>query len=394
MTYATMWAYPWDFLDDGAETVARRLREDVGLDAVSLATSYHTVEHLRLHTRGRRTFQSFDAALYFRPDPNLWRGLALQPNVSPLTVDANPLERVCAVAERVGLKVESWTVCLHSSHLGRKHPDACERNVFGDPYPPHLCPSNPDVRAYATTLVRDLAANYPLYAVELESLHYGGFGHFHGHEKIGVELGHVGRFLLSLCFCESCRTGAKSAGVDVDAAASVARSTLERIFAQGAPVAEHVDDIIGDSPELAALLAWREKIVTSLTDEVKKSAGNAFLVAMLAGDPRFTGLNGKAVAEFADALELLCYTAQPEIVEQQVAQATTRYCAADDLIVGLSAFVPHTPSKGVLEANVRRAFRMGVRGFSFYNYGIMPERNLEWVASAVRWVREADRGAS
>lgn len=390
MTYTTMWAYPWDLLDDGVEVVVRRLREEIGLDAVSLATSYHSVEHLRPHTRGRRFFQSFEAALYFPPDSSLWKGWALQPNVSPLATQTNPLERICEAAERVGLKVESWTVCLHNSFLGRRYPHVCERNVFGDPYPPHLCPSNGDVRAYVTTLVRDLATNYPLYAIELESLHYGGFGHFHGHEKIGLELGHVGRFLLSLCFCESCRAGARSAGIDVEAVMSFVRSTLERLFAQGTPLPEHVDDLIGLSSDLKAFLTWREKIVTSLTEEVKKSAGNVFLVAMMGGDPRITGLNGKSIAQIADALELLCYTAQPEMIEQQVSLATTRYCAVEDLIVGLSVFVPHATSRGVLEANVRRAFRLGVRGFSFYNYGIMPEPNLEWVASAIRWIRQAD----
>jgi len=53
MSYATMWTYPWDLLDDGVEDVVGRLREQVGLDALSLATSYHSVEHLRPHTRGR-----------------------------------------------------------------------------------------------------------------------------------------------------------------------------------------------------------------------------------------------------------------------------------------------------------------------------------------------------
>jgi len=177
--------------------------------------------------------------------------------------------------------------------------------------------------------------------------------------------------------------------VDVEAAASFVRSTLERIFAEGAPVPGHVDDVIASSSDLAALLAWREQVVTSLTEEVHAAAGNARLVAMIVGDPRITALDGKALAGIADALELLCYTAQPDALEQQVSLATTRYGRPEDLIVGLSVFVPHTPAKATLEANVRRAFRLGVRAFSFYNYGIMPESHLDWVASVVRWVREA-----
>jgi hypothetical protein len=389
MTYTTMWAYPWDLLDDGAHRVARRLREDIGLDAVSVATSYHSVEHLRPHTRGSRMFVAHEGAVYFQPDPQLWKSAPIRPNVAPLAATQNPLEVICAAAERAGLNVESWTVCLHNSALGRRHPTAVVENAFGDGYVPALCPSNPDVRLYITTLIRDLATNYPLFAIELESLYFDGFGHFHGHEKVGVELGNVGRFLLSLCFCPSCSRRAEDSGVDIAGLRGRVRSTVAQILQQGAPLALHADDLLAEDDDLRALLALREGIVTSLAHEVKEAAGDKFLVAMVMGDPRVTGANGKALAELADALEVLCYTAQTDVLEQAVSQATTQYCAADDLIVGLSAFVPHTPSKGVLTANVRRALDMGVRGFSFYNYGIMPERNLDWVASAVEMIRAA-----
>ena len=77
MTYASMWAYPWDLLDDGLENVLPRLRGEIGLDAVSVAASYHSVTQLRLHTRSpRRIFSTNDGAVYFQPDSALWRGLA------------------------------------------------------------------------------------------------------------------------------------------------------------------------------------------------------------------------------------------------------------------------------------------------------------------------------
>jgi len=59
----------------------------------------------------------------------------------------------------------------------------------------------------------------------------------------------------------------------------------------------------------------------------------------------------------------------------------------ENLIVGLSVFSPFTPTRSVLDRNVERTLRIGVRGFSFYNYGIMPARNLDWVRSAVDAIR-------
>ncbi|MBT5536075.1 hypothetical protein HOK31_23590, partial [Candidatus Poribacteria bacterium] len=100
MTYTTMWAYPWDLLDDGVDDVVRRMRDDIGLDAVSIATSYHSVEHLRPHTKGARMFSTVDGGIYFQPDASLWRGVSLQPNVAPLAADRDPLAEICAAADR------------------------------------------------------------------------------------------------------------------------------------------------------------------------------------------------------------------------------------------------------------------------------------------------------
>ena len=394
MTYTTMWAYPWDLLDDGVDEVVQRMRDEIGLDAVSIATSYHSVEHLRPHTKGPRMFSTREGGLYFQPDAALWEGVALRPNVAPLAADRNPLAEICEAAGRADLRVESWTVCLHNSLLGSRNPTACERNAFGDIYTPYLCPSNPHVREYITTVCRDLSTNYSLFAIELESLAFGGYGHFHGHAKVGLEIGSVGRFLMSLCFCDSCVAMGGRAGVDMGGVAAAARAELVSIFEHGGPGVPGrptlVQDLLADEPAMVALVNERRDVVTSLTREVKDAAGDTFLVAMQIGDTNVGGWDGAAIAEIADAIELLCYTAQPAQVENMVSAASTQFCDPDDLIVGLSVYTPHTPSPKVLVRNVRQALRMGVRGFSFYNYGIMPERNLAWVRDAVAIIRDAD----
>jgi hypothetical protein len=394
MTYTTMWAYPWDILDDGVGDVTRRMRDDIGLDAVSVATSYHSVEHLRPHTKGARLFSTMDGGVYFQPDADLWRDVSLKPNVAPMAEPRNPLAEICAAAGSAGLKVESWTVCLHNSRLGRENPTACEQNAFGDVYHPHLCPSNPRVREYITTLCRDLATNYDLYAVELESLSFGGYGHFHGHAKVGLEIGAIGRFLMSLCFCDSCRDVGAAANVDMDALARAAREELVAIFEHGSPGIPGkpllVRDLLAEKAPLATLVDARQAVVTSLTQEVREAVGDTFLVSMQIGDTSVGGWDGDEIAQIADAIELLCYTAKPAVVEAMVSTASSESCQPDDLIVGLSAYTPHTPSPKVLIRNVRQALRLGVRGFSFYNYGIMPERNLAWVRDAVAIINDAD----
>ena len=394
MKYASMWAYPWDILDDGADETTARMRNEIGLDAVSAAASYHTVAQLRPHTKSsRRFFTADEGAVYFQPNREIWAGRAIQPNHRALPGSDNPLETICEAALRNDLKPVAWTVCLHNSHLGRTYPEAAQRNAFGDLYAHHLCPANPDARRYALALIRDLSENYPLFAVEAESLSYDGFAHFHAHEKIGLRLGSLGNFLLSLCFCDSCKQRAQNDNIDADRLEEDARRRLIDIFEKGAPSpfdgASSPRDLVHEDEHYSAYLNMRREAVSTLHQEAKEAAGETHLIAMRMGDPNLTGFDGKACADAADALEILCYTAEPDVLEQQVAHASKAFCEPDDLIVGLSAFAPHSPSRSVLERNVERALEMGVRAFAFYNYGIMPERNLDWVRGCARALRQA-----
>ena len=51
--------------------------------------------------------------------------------------------------------------------------------------------------------------------------------------------------------------------------------------------------------------------------------------------------------------------------------------------VGTCAYPPASPTAETLAANVKAVTELGVRAVSFYNYGIMPKRNLQWVKAAI-----------
>jgi hypothetical protein len=391
-THATMWTYAWDLLDEGVDAVLGRLQQEVGLDAISVATSYHTVAHLRPHSPAGRWFIAHDAAVYFRPAPELWQGLRLQPNVSALARARNPLAEICAAAERRGLRVISWTVCLHNTYLGRTHPDCAVHNAYADVLTSDLCPANPDVRAYVTTLARDLSSNYPLAALELEAIGYSGWAHFHGHEKIGFDLGPAGRFLLELCFCPHCRERGQAHGVDVARLQQDVRAMLDDAFARGAPVTAPVESVIERTPGLRTYLEAREETVTTLVREVR-AASHCPIRTIYLGAWHSTGGNTRALAQESESIDVLAYTSVAEQVRRtarSVLEEMGPEASPDRLLVGLQAYPPHATSAEVLVANVRAALELGVRRFSFYNYGIMPLPCLGWVAQAVRVIRAAE----
>lgn len=386
--YTTMWSYVWDLIDDGVDEVLSLLRNEIGLDAISLATSYHTVEHLRLHTKGRRAFNSFDASVYFKPDLALYEDTHLKPNVSPLASgDANPLKVISDRCQAHGLKLISWTVCLHNSHLGRKHPDCTERNAFGDSYPPYLCPSNFAVRNYIKALLKDLSQNYNFMGLELESLSFGGFGHFHGHSKVGFELNHTALFLLSLCFCQSCQARAQDMSIDVNSLRHKVKELLIEVFDSGESPKISVDELLSDKiPELKAYLKMRQESLISLIKEVKAEVNSPIFV-MDMGDSKVNGLNLKEISNIADRIEILCYSASEQAVANSVDKVKSMTSTAENLTAGFSCYYPASPNRDTLQRNVKKAFEMGVSGFSFYNYGIMPKPSLNWVKETIKGIK-------
>ena len=381
MDYTTMWAYPWDLADEGVDRALRCMRDEAGVGAVSLATAYHSVQHLRPRASGHRFFTAHEAALYFPPDRPRYRATSLQPRVSPMVVGGNPLREVAEGCQALGMGLISWTVALHNSHLGGHYPDVAVRNVFGDVIQAALCPAQEPVRAYVRALVDDLTTNYPLQAVEMESLAYPGARHSHAHEKVGVPLGPAGDVLLCVCFCDACRR-TLAGRADVDAAAAAVRDTLTGIFTSGEAPSLSLPEYLAGQPALSGYLEARKEVVTSLVREVKEVC-RAELIYIDMGDWWGRGADLAAIGAIADRLEVLCYGRDPDRTRAAVGRLAAATGDPRRVTVGFCAYPPATPDPETLSANVCAAQASGAGGFSFYHYGIMPARNLAWVRGAI-----------
>lgn len=382
MEILSIWSYVWDIIDEGVDAVISTLKNEIGLNTLSVATSYHSVDHLRVHRLENNIYTS-QGAVYFQPDGSLYTNTTIQPPVSPLVKEVNLLRQISDGCARHGMKLSSWTVCLHNSQIARHHPEVTPRDVFGNPYWHGLCPANKEVREYMCALVTDLTTNYNFATVELESCDYQGGHHSHAHEKVGIPLGWMERFLLGLCFCESCRKRGKARGIDVTAVANGVRSELATIFESGMPTALTLDEFCDKVPETWAYLEMRESTVSSLIAEIK-AVSKASISSMAMGDRWSAGYNVEQIREIADWHELLCYTPSRESVEHSVKNATRLMNGrADHVWVGFCAYPSASPNAETLVANVKAATELGVRAISFYNYGIMPKRNLQWIKAAI-----------
>ncbi|MDP6779319.1 MAG: hypothetical protein QGI83_21375 [Candidatus Latescibacteria bacterium] len=385
--YTTLWTYPWDLHDAGAEAAVRSMKDEIGLDGVSLAAAYHTFEMLRPRSQDRLLLQAQQAAVYFRPQLDLYDDTRIKPHVSPLMGDANWYAEAAEAAGKVGIDLVAWTVFLHNSYQAGLHPECAQVSCTGDISTAVLCPANPDVRAFAAALARDMGANYGIALLECESLAYGGFGHIHYHSKYGVELGPTDRFALSLCFCSACREAARASGLDPDGIGRDLETRVRHALLAGGSIPGTPEQLVGDVPGLGDYVQMREDTVASLLREVRDAAGVPVSFIFM-GDRLTSGGDRKRMADVADFVETLSYTSDPLRTEQTISGLLPDVPSADRLLVGLQAYPPASPDADTLKANVVSAMGLGIRRFSFYNFGIMPPANLDWVREAV----EAARG--
>jgi hypothetical protein len=184
---SSLYAHPEDLRGEGIERVADRAL-GYGCDGLTIAAAYHRARDVTPHGRSRVTVRR--DGVHFPLPADLWDGTRLVPP-SQDGADDGLFAELRRVTTQRGARLHGWTVFLHNTTLGLAHPDVTQENCFGDrAAPADLCPSHPDVRAYATALARSVA-RLGVDTVLAESLHFGFFGHGYHHERCFVELGPV-----------------------------------------------------------------------------------------------------------------------------------------------------------------------------------------------------------
>jgi len=314
----SVFLYPWDVLGDpdGARRIA-----DLGVRQVTLASAYHSVRALTPRHPRHRIVTAEHAAVLYPLDGRRWSGRALRPypagDWTGLPAGADAHGEAAALLAAVGLEVHTWVVLAHNSRLGAEHPEIAVVNAYGDRYPWAPCIARPAVRAYLVDLAAEAAPRPGARGTELESLGWYGVAHLHAHDKIGgVPLGDAAAYLMSLCFCPSCREGYAGLGADPDEVAAAVRGALAPVWAgadggRGRPA---VEALLG--PDLAALtLNWRTATAGSLQREVvaavRAAAPPGFRVLMHADPVAYhcganAGVDPARVLTFTDGVVLPC----------------------------------------------------------------------------------------
>jgi hypothetical protein len=405
-----LFAFASDLMDEGMANVLDNVAGRAGLGGVTMAAAYHHGRDIFPHNPAHKVLFLDGGSVFFRPTPNRYRGLMLQPRVSSLARESDVLADLCREADARSLRTRAWTVYLHNYLLGEAHPDCACRNAFGDVHLTDLCPSNPDVRAYVKALTADIASK-GVATVVAESLHFHGLEHGFHHERYFIDIGAFGRYLLGLCFCESCMAAAHGRGVHVDELRAQIRRELERRF-QAQPDPEEPElmrEKVGafGGGELSAYLDTRCMTVTSLVTEAAEAAaaegaGFAFIDLSGAvkgyatgrpqGEPAPAtawqfGIDVGGVAAASGQVEAIGYAADPDRLRLDLEAYRAVIGPERRLSVILRPMAPDCDSAENLAQKLAVAGDAGAVETGFYHYGFMRLESLDLIRSALDLVR-------
>lgn len=377
--------YPWDI--NGDPGAPGRLA-GLGVRQATLAAAYHSTRALTpRHPRHRVVTAEYAAVLY--PPDDRWAGRVLRPYPAGDWAPGDAYGEAAAALAGAGLKVHTWVVLAHNSRLGAEHPDTSVVNAYGDRYPWAPCIAQSATRAYLTDLAAEAAVRPGARGTELESLGWYGLAHLHAHDKTGgIALGDAGQYLMSLCFCPSCRAGYAGQGLDPDELAHTVRAALEPVW-QGAPSDggwSGVEKLLGET-EAAATRAWRDDTARTLQEAVvtavRAAAPDGFRILLHADPVSYrcganAGVDPAHILSVADGVVVPC-TGGPGPLTPFAAHARpdTVLAANFTIVSGMGA------SPGTFAEDAARARELGATELRLYHAGLASDGDLAAVRSAL-----------
>ncbi|HEY7498196.1 MAG TPA: hypothetical protein VH740_06775 [Vicinamibacterales bacterium] len=388
MSYRAIYAYPWDLADEGVREVIDRVRA-LGVDTITIAGSYHAGKFLRPHgVRGRVYFPE-DGTVYFKADPARYG--RIEPILNSAVRERDIFRETLADSR---IAVNAWLVLLHNSQLGERHRQSTVTNAFGDRYIYSLCPSAPDVREYAVALCKDLADNYPVTGISVETPGYLPYAHGYHHEFAMVKPNAWLDGRLGLCFCDRCVANATAAGIDAEC---VRRNTREEVDAYLSGDGDCPSDMaeafwlsdVASGGALSRFLEWRCGVVTSLVREIRAAVRPNATVSIIPSVARptagawYEGTDLAALAEAAGIIEACFYEPTAERIRADLFDVQRRLRTRGKLRGILRPGFPDLQSRGELVAAAEALRDAGVSEIAFYNYGHLRRANLAWIADAL-----------
>jgi hypothetical protein len=281
------------------------------------------------HNPRRKVYWTEDSRAYWIPDPAAYQGLRLQPRPS-----ANPelqgrdfLQELVTGARRRGMSVgaELSHTWIDKERASGELKDCIQQDLYGRPFPQHICPNHPEVRAYGCALYVELATRY-----ELDFIQTCLIGFHPGRQQAwtdspAAEPERLAGLALGGCFCPHCQAAAEKQGLDWEALVSRLRK-----LAAGIEGSDHrqafelrllrassltAAGLLAEIPELYAFLKFRCAALTGFFKEISAAVhaarpGLDVRLNHFARYPELMGLDLRSVSLVMDSVRSSDYAEQ------------------------------------------------------------------------------------
>ncbi|GGX13690.1 hypothetical protein [Undibacterium macrobrachii] len=390
MAYRSLYTYAWDIADIGVSQFVDEML-GMGITDVTIATAYHAGKFIRPHAKHPpRVIFPEDGVGYF--DPNLQAYGEIKPQAHS---DQAMRAVLPALLQDGRLKVHAWTVLLHNTRLGTAFPQHTVKNAYGDPYVYSLCPMHTAVFDYAVNLCKDLSHQHALSSIVLETPGWQPYAHGYHHEFAQVASNPWLDNMLGMCFCDACTSAAKEKGIAIDALQTRVQANIHSYLAL--PADAQTDqaaswtqsDLLSD-PELLAFISMRQDRVTQLVSAIRAAIPSECELAVIPTVQRPTaacwteGSDLKALSEVADYLEIPFYEPSANRAIADAWESLRQIGNPEKIRAILRPGLPDLNQGADLAPAIKGIQALGIRDFAFYNYGLLPQYQLDHLANTLK----------
>jgi hypothetical protein len=389
-TYRSLYTYAWDIADIGVTQFVDEVLA-MGITDVTVASAYHAGKFIRPHAKNPpRVIFPEDGVTYF--DPDFWR----YGEIKPQAHSDDAIRAVLPALLQDGrVKVHGWIVLLHNTRLGTAFPQYTVKNAFGDGYVYSLCPMQAAVFDYAVNLCADLTHQHQMSSIVLETPGWQPYGHGYHHEFAQVATNAWLDNMLGMCFCDACKTAAKEKGIHVDALQTRIQENIKNYLAL--PADANADqaaswtqsDLLSDA-DLLAFISMRQDRVTQLVAAIRAAIPTTCELAVIPTVQRPTsacwteGSDLKALSDVADYIEIPFYEPNANRAIADAWESLRQIGKPEKIRAILRPGLPDLNQGAELGAAMTGIQALGVKDFAFYNYGLLPQYQLNHLAKTLK----------
>jgi hypothetical protein len=380
-----LYIYPWDAADPGQPLAPWR---DAGFSELSLAVSYHAGKFITPNHSQHRVVFPEDGTVY------LPKSLGQYNHIVAKTAQVTLTQPDLINTLKQDFDVSGWTVVNHNSRLGSEYPEATVKNAFGDGYVYALCPANPDVRDYGLNLCQHVS-RAGIKHLKLESPGFLPYEHGYHHEFGQVNSNRYLDTLLGLCFCDHCIEQSHAAGVNTPVVQKRVRELIDSHLQHNhllndALASQWLMNLLITDHDFNNFIQWRCELVSLFLRDVKASlpADHQLTLITSIQQPQatavFEGIDFHRLANCVDRIEIPAYLADFDAMLADIVQVQNalKHAGRDDMVsVILRPALPDSGSQSEFQAKVDALTRIGIKQFSFYNFGLLPKAGQQWLLS-------------